>query len=205
MEGRVGEPTMQRGLQRGPPSPPAHACSVTPSSPIPGPLLLSSPPFPSSPPPHPPHAAARGSCSASTPSPARAADSAHLHTDLRPGSGLHFLGLAKTRSPLARRPGSSGSWFRTGAGSGRYRDRTAGRAPGLQPTWAPAGHVNHASPEFSPGPAPLTPIPEGPSQGRPECGCGGNGGVTERAGRGGFLTAGALFTWRTSSPRPAVL
>lgn len=58
-----------------------------------------------------------------------------------PGPGLRLLGLAEARRPLARRPGSSGSWFCAGDGSGQRRHRTAGRvsrrARGLLPTSAP--------------------------------------------------------------------
>lgn len=126
---------------------------MTPFSPISGPLVPRLRPPPR-----------RGSriLLASTRSPARAADSAQLHTDLRPGPGPRLLRLAEARSPLARRLGSSGSWFHTGDGSSRRLDGTAGRAPGLQPTRAPASHVSVASPELSPGLAPLTPISEDP-------------------------------------------
>lgn len=107
---------------------------------------------------------------ASTRSPARAADSAQLHTDLRPGPGLRLLQLAEARSPLARRLGGSGSWFHTGDGSSRRLDGTAGRAPGLQPTRVPSQSRERRVTGAQPRTRPRHPHLRGPSRGDPGAG-----------------------------------
>lgn len=126
----------------------------------------------------------------------RAAGSTHLHTDLRGRGSLRLLGLAEARSPLARRPGSSGSWFRAGDGSGRRTDRTAGRAGGrargLLPTSAPGRSRERRVTRARPPPRPFTPIPEGPGSRGAGRGRVAKGKSQRERERGGFPTAGAL-------------
>lgn len=156
---------------------------------------------PRSPPLRPPPRCGSRILLASTPSPARAADSAQLHTDLRPGPGPRLLVLADARPPPGQLRELVPHRRRERWAPGRHR-RAGARSvahKGAQPVTSAPRH-----PSSAPDPPPSPPSPR-TQQGRPGCGCGGNGGVTERAGRGGFLTAGAVFTWHISSPRPAFL
>lgn len=121
---------------------------MTPFSPISGPLV---------PPLRPPPRCGSRILLASTPTPALASDSAQLHTDLRPRC---------SRKPARRSPAA---WAAQGAGStqatgavGAWTAPQGGRQV-CSPQGRPASHVSAASPELSPGPAPLTPISEDPA------------------------------------------